>query len=157
MPKATSSRQPAASTARASRPAAASTGNSIGKKTAPKKEKLVQKREQWMDKLRTTKKSRNAPKLAGKPLLSLATDLIHELKLAKTADEIVAKMMAEAPEPEPAGQAVPAKQLSRKARQKNVQAEAQRFQAVINHAAFQADPFATIQLHLQNTLQPGSQ
>ncbi|KAJ3363108.1 hypothetical protein GGF31_001247 [Allomyces arbusculus] len=156
MPKATSSRQPAATTARASR-AAASTGNSIGKKTAPKKEKLVQKREQWMDKLRTTKKSRNAPKLAGKPLLSLATDLIHELKLAKTADEIVAKMMADAPEPEPAGPAAPAKQLSRKARQKNVQAEAQRFQAVINHAAFRADPFATIQLHLQNTLQPGSQ
>ncbi|KNE66771.1 hypothetical protein AMAG_11265 [Allomyces macrogynus ATCC 38327] len=156
MPKAMSSRQPAPSTARASR-AAASTGNSIGKKTAPKKEKLVQKREQWMDKLRTTKKARNTPKLAGKPLLSLATDLIHELKLAKTADEIVAKMMADAPESEPAGQAVPAKQLSRKARQKNVQAEAQRFQAVINHAAFQADPFATIQLHLQNTLQPGSQ
>ncbi|KAI9216230.1 hypothetical protein BC828DRAFT_393959 [Blastocladiella britannica] len=122
-----------------------------------KKEKQHQRRSEWLTKLGSQKRR---PNLANKPLLSLASDLKSELAIAKaqlpeSKDDSTSfsspSSTAGAAKPKPQQQPI----KTRKAKHNQVKREAVRFQAVIGHAAFQADPFGTVKLHLENTL--GSQ
>ncbi|ORZ33873.1 ribosome biogenesis protein SLX9-domain-containing protein [Catenaria anguillulae PL171] len=132
---------------------------------ASKKERKLARRQDWLNKLSTASSrassSAHDARVRGKPLLSLTTDWKSELKqLGSAASGATAQptgASANGADVEQPPQKLKQQPVikSRKAKQNQLKSEAARFQAVLNHAAFKADPFATIQTHLKNTL--GSQ
>ncbi|KAI9189825.1 hypothetical protein H9P43_001258 [Blastocladiella emersonii ATCC 22665] len=164
-PAATAAASPVATEAPAAvLPAAIAAAVSIDAETVSKPERLSKKgrmqerRQRFLEKLSTHKYQQARDAIKDKPLLSLGMDMRDELSKSKLA---AAREMAEAAAalaaPEVPAKAAPkpgapVQVKSRRARHNKMKDEAVRFKAVLNHDAYQNDPFGTIQLHLQNTL-----
>ena len=122
--------------------------SATGKDNAARKHKLIQKLEAGAPQAVSARKKKRAKRAAQSTVLGAVSGI------AASLDELVAASDARV-----RGSASTHAQdggisLSSKKRQQLVVEETQHLQAVLEHPAFVADPFAALQEHLQNTIQP---
>ncbi|KAI9340469.1 ribosome biogenesis protein SLX9-domain-containing protein [Obelidium mucronatum] len=133
-----------------------------GEELGSKKDKRVQRREKWLEKLSGVYTSRSIAEKRKKKvaLFGVAADLQDiqgalEQTLTATDDNIPELVNDEAGQSgKKSVQAVPQKKkpVSQKARTKEGINEMLRLQSVMKHKAFKSNPLATIKTHLKNTL-----
>ncbi|RKP36034.1 ribosome biogenesis protein SLX9-domain-containing protein [Dimargaris cristalligena] len=133
-------------------PSAAPTASGREPTTGPrsKKEKQYLRRKQFMKKLNhaySTMKESQKPKSSKKG--TALTSGLQELRpLLKAIQQSSKPTTAEAA----TGRIKPAKKVTAKNRQNQLLEESRRFQLVLNHNAFKADPLKAVTAHLKNSL-----
>ncbi|KAJ3028865.1 UNVERIFIED_CONTAM: hypothetical protein HDU68_000738 [Siphonaria sp. JEL0065] len=119
-----------------------------------KKEKRVQRREKWLEKLSGVYSARSIAdkKKKKKQLFGVAADL-EDIQAALAEDDLVAPELVNEQQRPKQATAQKKKPVSQKARTKEGIQEMLRLQSVMGHKSFKSNPLATIRTHLKNTIE----